>query len=114
MKEFDRIELMQKDARMLEAALYTKPKSQIGLGDIRPVNHFDLFAYLCSKHRKDIEKIMTELENGITAESISDLLNRFDDSIIDEKIKQFLSIFIMKRRDKMIDIFNQYSNNGGM
>ena len=59
-------------------------------------------------------KVMDDLENGITEKSIMDLLNRFDDNIIDEKIKQFLSIFIMKRKDIMIDIFNQYSNNGGM
>lgn len=110
----ERIELMQKDARMLEAALYTKPKSQIGLGDIRPVDHFDLFSYICSRHNENMKKIMNDLEKGITGESISDLLGRFDDNIIDEKIKQFLNIFIMKRRDKMIDIFNQYSNNGGM
>jgi len=110
----ERIELMQKDTRMLEAALYTKPKSQIGLGDVRPVNHFDLFAYLCSRHRKDTTKIMDDLGNGITEKSISDLLNKFDDSIINEKIKQFLSIFIMKRKNRMIDIFNQYSNDGGI
>jgi len=99
---------------MLEAALYTKPKSQIGLGDVRPVNHFDLFAYLCSKHRKDLGKVIADLENGITEDSIMDLLNRFDENIIDEKIKQILNIFIIKRKDKMIDIFNQHSNDGGI
>ena len=110
----ERIELMQKDARMLDAALYTKPKSQIGLGDIRTVNHFDLFSYLCSKYKKNLRNIMNDLENGITEKSISDLLDRFDDKIIEEKIKRFLSMFIMKRKERMIDIFNKHSHKGGL
>ena len=58
--------------------------------------------------------IMNNLADGITEKSVSDLVSRFDDNIINEKIKQFLNIFIIKRRNKMIDIFNQYSNSGGM
>ena len=109
----ERIELMQKDKRMLEAAIYTKPKSQIGLGEIRPANHFDVFSYVCSKYREDIKKIMSNIENGITVKSISELLDRFGDDIINEKIKRFLELFIIKRKDKMIDILNK-NKNGGM
>jgi hypothetical protein len=107
LERLDRIELMQKDKRMLEAAIYTKPKSQIGLGDIRPVNHFDIFSYICSKYCEDIRNIIVELEQKMTDKSISGLLNRFDDDIINAEMKRFIGLFIAKRRDKMIDIFNR-------
>jgi hypothetical protein len=102
LERVERIELMKKDPRMLNAALYTKPKSQIGLGDVRPADHFDLFSYVCSKYHKNIKKMMNDLKNRITKKSISDLLNKLDNNIIDEKIKQFLNIFIFKRKDKMV------------
>ena len=105
---------MQRDARMLEAALFTKPKSQIGLGNIRPVSHFDLFDYLCSKYSGSMRQTMNHLENEVTEKSISELLDKFDDTIIDKKIKQLVGLFIMKRRDRMIEIFNRYDNTGGV
>jgi len=62
LERLERIEQMQKDARMLDAALYTKSKSQIGLGDIRPVNHFDLFLFfanrLFDKSRPDLPQLL--------------------------------------------------------
>jgi hypothetical protein len=103
----ERIEMMQKDSRMLEAALYTKPKSQIGLGEVRPVNHFDLFSYVCSKYNREMKSIMAKIEDEITDKSLLDLLEQFHDTIIDAKMKQFLKLFIIKRRAKMIDIFNK-------
>ena len=107
LEKIERIELMQKDTRMLEAALYTKSKSQIGLGNIRPANHFDLFFYVCSKYNKDITSIVDKIESEVTEQSVSKLLEQFDNNIIDAKIKEFIKLFITKRRDKMIDIFNK-------
>ena len=98
---------MKKDKRMLDAALFTKSRSQIGLGDIRPVDHFVLFAYLCSKYNTDMKKIMNKLENEMTDQAISKILEQFSDTIINSSVKEFLNLFLIKRKDKMIDIFNK-------
>jgi len=103
----DRIALMEKDKMMLEAALFTKPKSQIGLGNIRPVNHFDLFSYVCSKYNKDMKQIMKNLESGITDKNVSELLEQFADGIIEVSMKRFLKLFLIKRKDRMLDLFNK-------
>jgi len=103
----ERIKLMQKDKKMLEAALFSKAKSQIGLGGERPVNHFNLFSYICSKYRTDMKRQMEFIENNISDKTLSDILERFDDNIIDTELRQFIKHFLLKRREKMIDIFGK-------
>ena len=104
----ERIKLMQKDKRMLEAAIFTKARSQIGLGDVRPVDHFILFDYICSKYNLYLKELMQNLSDRIDEKSIDALLKRFDDNIISANMKVLLKLFVLQRKNKMIEIYNKY------
>lgn len=104
----ERIALMEKDQMMMDAALYTKAKSQIGLNDIRPADHFSIFAYLCDKYCRSMIPIMDNIKLGITDEKISGLLERFHDDTISKRMKEFIIQYLSKRRNRMLDIYRKH------
>ena len=103
----ERIVLMDKDLVMRDAALFTKAKSQIGLGETRPADHFDIFAYLCDKFSDSMSPIIDILEHCVTNEEISSLLEKFHDAIINQQMKEFIKMYLSKRRDRMIKIYRK-------
>ena len=104
----ERITLMEKDQMMKDAALYTKAKSQIGFGDIRPADHFSIFSYLCDKYRYSMMQIMNNLERSITDKEISGLLERFSDATISSQMKEFIKLYLSKRKSRMLDIYRTH------
>ena len=110
LERLERIALMKKDKMMMDAAIFTKPRSQIGLDDIRPANHFDIFSYVCSKYGDNLKPIMKNILDGITDEAISNLMEQFTDTIINAEMRNFVKLFLMKRRDNMVAILNKYCN----
>jgi len=110
----ERIDLMKNDKQMMNAALLTKPKSQIGLEDTRPANHFDVFSYICGKYKNDIKPIIENIERELTDETISILLDKFDETIICHKMKAFVKLFLITRRDKMLNIYKVSCEKGGL
>jgi len=103
----ERIALMKKDKMMMEAALFSKPKSQIGLGDIRPADHFQVLSYVCSRYGHNIEPAMEDIKTAVTDEVVSKLLDQFPNAVISAEIQDFVKLFLMKRRDKMLSIFKK-------
>jgi hypothetical protein len=96
---------MHRDKRMLEAAIYTKPKSQIGLSGIRPINHFNIFEYISGRYREQIRYLMNEIDLKLTDGAIEAILKRFKPDIINDKIKEFIKLFLMKRIERMVKIY---------
>lgn len=110
----NRITLMMKDKTMLEAALFTKSKSQIGLGDKRPANHFGMLSYICTKYNHNVRLIMEDIERAATNEAISKLAYQLPDVVIDSNVKDFVKQFLTKRRDRMLDIFKKVELERGL
>ena len=87
-----------KDKMKFEALVNTKSKSAIGWENERPIRHFDLL-----KKLKNIDYFHTipyieKIKYNITEDSIDNLLNKFDNTIISKDMKKLLKMYILERK----------------
>ena len=89
-----------------EALVNTKSKSAIGWGNERPIRHFELL-----KNLKDTDYSLTiqyieKIKCNITENSIDSLLKKFDDTIISKDMKKLLKMYILERKQRMLEIYD--------
>lgn len=102
----DEIEKIFKDNMRYNAIINTKSKSAIGWNDIRPIRHFDLIENIRKEYYEETKDFVNKIKNNINEETINDILIKFDNDIISEKMKKLLKKFIIDRKNKINNIYN--------
>ena len=100
------IETILKDKIRYESIINTKSKSAIGWNNIRPIRHFELIKNLRNEYYDETVKFVINIKKNITEQSIDTILSNFHDNIISSQMKKLLKIFIIDRRNRIIEIYN--------
>jgi len=99
------VENILKDKMRFEALIYTKSTSAIGYENERPIRHFDLLSKIKIGYSIQIDPVMEKIKNNINEDSVNKLLNAFGNDTISVEIKKLLRLFLLKRKERMINIW---------
>ncbi len=99
------VEYILKDSMRFRALIDTKSQSAIGWIDKRPIRHFELLEHLKEEKYDDTIEYIKNIKNNITEQSINNILNEFG-NIISENMKNLVKIYLLERRQMMLNIYN--------
>ena len=99
------------DKMKFESLVNTKSKSAIGWENIRPIRHLDLIEQIRNNYYDETISLVEIIKNNINAESIDNILNNFDNSIIDSKIKLLVKEFLLEKVKRLIEIYSLKGEN---
>ena len=111
-------DLIIKDKMRFEALVAGQSKSCIGWKNTRPIKHLDLLKYSkeYKKSNKEIyEKIINKIkmiEANITENSIAEIISKFDDETISPNLKKLITLFLLEKRKRMIEIVRESEEKG--
>lgn len=91
-----------KDGLRFNSMIYTKSLSAIKWKNEKRITHFDLLKYLKEEYGQFIKGYLDMISDTVKENSIMDIVNQFDDSIINEQHKALIVRYIMKRKECMI------------
>ena len=94
-----------KDKMKFEALVNTKSKSAIGWENERPIRQFDLLKKLKDNDYELTVQYIKKIKHNINERNIDKILNQFDDNIIIKDMKKLLKMYILERRNRMIEIY---------
>ena len=106
----DEVDVILKDNMRLEALIDSKSRSAIGFGNKRPIRHFELIEKMNFKYHDKMKNMMDKIRNNINENAIKKLIDSFENDIIDMKVKELLFIFLIKRCERLIRIYEGGSN----
>ena len=78
----------------------------IGWEDIRPIRHLDLIEQIRNTYYNETVALVEIIKKNINAENIDSILNNFDNSIIDSKIKLLVKEFLLEKVKRLIEIYS--------
>lgn len=105
-EDTNNIKLFKKDKMKFEALINTKSKSSIGWEKQRPIRHFELLSLIKQNYYEATLPYIKSIKNNITFENIDIILNEFDNTIINNDMKELLKMYILERRDRILEIYN--------
>lgn len=94
------------DKMMYNALLDTKSKSAIGWNDKRPIRHFELIENIRKNYYEETINTVEIIKKNINKKSIGEILNNFPEEIISNEKKKLLLMFILDRKNKILNIYN--------
>ena len=100
------LEVFFRDKMKFEALVNTKSKSAIGWENERPIRHFELLEKIKNNSYYITIQYIRKIKEDINEQSIENVLNEFDNSIISEDMKKLLKMYILERRKRMIEIYD--------
>lgn len=103
----EKISSILTNGQQFESLVYGKSKSLIGWENNKKPRHFDLFECVVDKFYLESNDFVFKLQNNLTDIVIDNLLNQFEEDVINSELKVLLKQFLIQRRDRMIGIFNQ-------
>lgn len=95
-----------KDKMKFESLVNTKSKSAIGWEDERPIRHFELLQKIKETSYAITIQYIEKIKSNITENGINSILNEFDNTIISEDMKKLLKMYILERRNRMLEIYD--------
>ncbi|MBQ3409281.1 MAG: hypothetical protein IJH12_08780 [Clostridia bacterium] len=101
------IEEILRDNMRFNALLDTKSKSCVGWNDERPIRHFKLLEHLKDERYDMSINIVNKIKERINEESISRILEKYDESIISSNMKELILRYIITRKDIIVSIFER-------
>lgn len=100
------VEEILKDNMRFKALIDTKSKAMIGWDNKRPIRHFELLQKIRENYYEKTVEWIELIKYNINDGSIDYVLNRFDDNIISSNMKRLLKLYILERRNRMLNIYN--------
>ena len=100
------LEIFFKDKMKFEALVNTKSKSAIGWKNKRPIRHFELLSKLKENYYEITVPFIESIKSNINEENTGGILEKFDNTIINEKMKKLLKLYILERRKRMLEIYD--------
>lgn len=102
----DDIENILVDKLRFESIINTKSKSTIGWNERRPIRHFELIQFIKENYYNETIDIIKRIEFKMNEENINKILSMFDNAIISPNMKQLIRIYILERKNRILDIYN--------
>lgn len=94
------------DKKWLNALIDTKSKSMIRFENMRErPTHFQMVEYLAQNFYKDCIGYVYLMKNILTDDKIYILINNYPDNIIPKTMKELLTLFLITRRNRIANIF---------
>ena len=95
-----------KDKMKFEALVNTKSKSAIGWDNKRPIRQFELLEKIKENYYNDTIEYIKLIRDNINEKNINDILENFDNDIINEDMKKLLKMYLLERRKRMLKIYD--------
>ena len=94
-----------------ESLIYGKSKSMIRWNDKKRIRHFELIEYIKNDYYNETIDFVRLIKEKLTDGKIEELINLYPDEIITSKIKTILIIFLIERKNRILDIYFQEGGN---
>lgn len=95
-----------KDKMKFEALVNTKSKSAIGWDKKRPIRQFELLEKIKENYYNETVGYIKILKENVNEKNINDILENFDNDIINKDMKKLLKMYLLERRKRMLKIYN--------
>jgi len=69
------------------------------------IGHFELVEHIRNKYYDGTISIVEKIRDNLSNTKIKDIIDGYDDIIINPMIKELLYVFLVRRRKKIIDIY---------
>lgn len=101
------VEIFFKDKLKFAALINTKSKSAIGWNEKRPIRHFELIQNIRDAYYDDTIEFIKIIKVKINEKNINDILNNFNNNLINENMKKLLLMFILERKNRILKIYGE-------
>ncbi|MBW9154722.1 hypothetical protein [Clostridium estertheticum] len=69
------------------------------------IGHFELVEHIKNNYYDGTISIVKNIRDNLSNTKIKDIIDGYDDTIINPMIKELLYVFLVRRRKKIIDIY---------
>jgi len=94
-----------RDKTRLESLIFSKSKSMIRWSKPNRIGHFELVEHIRNKYYDGTISIVEKIRDNLSNTKIKDIIDGYDDIVINPMIKELLYVFLVRRRKKIIDIY---------
>lgn len=94
-----------RDKIRFKALIFSKSKSMIRWLKSNRIEHFDLIEHIKNNYYDGTISIVEKIRDNLSNTKIKDIIDGYDDIIINPMIKELLYVFLVQRRKKIIDIY---------
>ncbi|SHJ23573.1 hypothetical protein SAMN05444401_2582 [Clostridium amylolyticum] len=94
-----------KDKMRFESLIFGKSKSMIRWETQRRIRHFELVEHIKSEYYQETIYIVDKIREKLSEDKIKEIVLSYDDKIIHPDLKELISVFLIERRKRIIDIY---------
>ena len=94
-----------RDKVRFESLIFSKSKSMIRWSKPNRIGHFELVQHIKNEYYEQTSSIVEKIRDNLSNSKIKDIIESYDDRIINPMIKELLYVFLVRRRKKIIDIY---------
>lgn len=73
----------------------------------RPIRHFELIQNIRDAYYDDTIEFIKIIKVKINEKNINDILNNFNNNLINENMKKLLLMFILERKNRILKIYGE-------
>ncbi|MCB2358677.1 HipA domain-containing protein [Clostridium estertheticum] len=94
-----------RDKTRFKSLIFSKSKSMIRWSKPNRIGHFELVEHIKNNYYDGTISIVNKIRENLSNTKIKNIIEGYDDTIINPMIKELLYIFLVRRRKKIIDIY---------
>ena len=94
-----------RDKMRFKSLIFGKSKSMIRWENSNRIKHFELIQYIKDKYYEETLSIVKKIRDNLSEAKIKKIIYSYDNIIINENIKKLLYAFLIKRREKILEIY---------
>ncbi len=94
-----------RDKMRFKSLIFGKSKSMIRWESPNRIRHFQLIEHIKDQYYEETLFIVEKIRDNLNETKIREIIYSYDDIIINEGIKKLLCAFLIKRRQKVLEIY---------